>query len=197
MDKKVLQKVVVCVFIIFCIVAVWNLVTKGYFRFGNDWMDTPEEALADHAEHAMPDQVSVLTAVKILDTKYIDDIAEIFFVSEDDTLVTATLVTNEKGQYSVWGYSEEVRLDYPSMFLMNGDPEQLNFDSEKFVLFPYVSYNTTVYGWCYSGYSFTVNGKIPTKETYTFYCQEKTWSIDYWQVEGIGEDEDVTIEYVD
>ncbi len=197
MDKKVLPRIIACVLVIFCIVIVWSLATKGYFRSGSDWKDTPEQALADHAEHAMPDQKSILTAVKILDTVHIEDIAEIFFISEDDTLVAATLVTNEKGQYSVWGYTEEILLDFPSMFLMNGDPEQFNFDSEQYILFPCQHYNLTVYGWCYSGYSFTVNGKTPTKETYTFDCQGKTWSIDYWQVDNIPEDAEVVIEYVD
>ena len=195
MNKKILIIVFAVIFIGVAI-TIYDLINNGYSYSGDFWQDTPEEALMKEADLSL-DTMHTLTPKKILYTVRIEDRLKMALVSIDDTLVNVTFVTNEKGQYSVYGYSEEVLLDSPSMFLMNGDPEQLNFDSEKFVLFPYVSYNTTVYGWCYSGYSFTVNGKIPTKETYTFDCQGKTWSIDYWQVEGIGEDEDVTIEYVD
>ena len=41
----------------------------------------------------------MLTVVYLLDTRDIDDIVIMTFVSKGDTLVTATFVTNEKGQY--------------------------------------------------------------------------------------------------
>lgn len=79
---------------------------------------------------------------------------------------------------------------------MNGNPNQFDFDSEEYILFPCSQQDKTVYGWCYSGYDFTVNGKEPSKETFEFECQGKNWSIDYWQVEGIDEDTEIEIEYI-
>lgn len=161
-----------CLLLVVCIRAVYDICEKEYISFGGAWYDTTEQALRKRADMTA-ESLRVLTPKTMLNKVYIDDIVEMAFVSNDDTLVTVTFVTNAKGQYRVYGYSEEIRLDDPSMFLLNGDPEQV-------ILFANNQHNTTAWGWCYSGYSFTVNGITPQKETYTFECQGKTWSIDYW-----------------
>ncbi len=198
MNIKTVRIIVGCIILIGGIILFWQLFTDGYAHSGDTWQDTPEKALEQRANSLRPDETpGVLTPEIMLNKVYIDDIVEMSFVSNNDSLVTVTFVTNDKGQYSVFGYSEEEWLDSPTMFLMNGDPKQLDFDSYEFIPFPCGQYNTTVYGWCYSGYNFTVNGKEPTKETFVFECQGKTWSLDYWQIENIPEDSEIYIEYID
>ena len=194
MNKKILVIIVVCLIIIIGIKVVSDLSDEGYAHYGDTWQDTLEKALMQRAD-LTTETLQVLTPKTMLHTIYIDDIVEMAFVSIDDTLVTVTFVTNEKGQYSVYGYTEEVWLDSPVMFLLNGDPEQLNIDSDQSILFPYNQYNTTIWGWCYSGYSFTINGITPSKETYVFDCQGKSWSIDYWYIDNFPVETDVIIEY--
>ena len=196
MTKKVFIIIVVFLIIIKGVKVVYDLYDKGYSHSGDVWQDTPEKALMQRADSTL-ETLQTLTPKTMLNTNYIDDIVKMAFVSVGDTLVTVTFVTNEKGQYSVLGYTEEVCLDSPAMFLMNGDPEQLNIDSDQSIMFPYNKYNTTVWGWCYTGYSFTVNGITPTKETYIFDCQGKTWSIDYWQIDNFPVETDVLIEYTE
>ena len=196
MNKKILIIIVVCLIIISGTKVIYDLFDKGYSHSGIFWQDTPEKALMKSAD-STTETLQILTPKTMLNTVYIDDIVKMTFVSVGDTLVSVTFVTNEKGQYSVWGYTEEVWLDSPAMFLMNGDPEQLNIDSDQSLLFPYNQHNTTIWGWCYTGYSFTVNGITPTKQTYIFDCQEKTWSIDYWQIDNFPMETDVLIEYTE
>ena len=197
MNKKVLLSIIIfCVIVIVGVRVALDLFNDGYAHYGDVWQDTPEKALMKEAD-LTTETLQSLTPKTMLHTIYIDDIVEMAFVSIGDTLVTVTFVTNEKGQYSVYGYTEEVWLNSPTMFLLNGDPEQLDFDSEQFIMFPYNQYNTTVWGWCYTGYSFTVNGITPTKQTYIFDCQGKTWSIDYWQIDNFPSETDVLIEYAD
>ena len=193
MNKKILIIIVVCLIVIFGSKVVYDLFDKGYSDFGDFW-PTPEKALMHRADSTL-ETLQTLTPKTMLNTVYIDDIVRMTFVSDSDTLVTVGFVTNEKGQYSVWGYTEEVCLESPAMFLMNGDPKQLDFDSDQFILFPYNQHNNAVWGWCYSGYSFTVNGITPTKETYVFDCQGKTWSIDYCYIDNFPIETDVIIEY--
>ena len=131
----------------------------------------------------------MLTVVTLLETRYIDDIAIMTFVSKGDTLVTATFVTNKKGQYHFQGCTEEVLLNDPTEFVLNGD-------SEQFILFPYKQYNSKVFGWSYSTASFTVNGITPNKETYVFSCQNKDWSLDFWWIDDVASDAEVLIEYI-
>ncbi len=194
MNKKVLIIIVVCLIIISGIKVVYDLSEKGYSHSGDTWQDTPEKALMYRAD-STTETLQTLTPKTMLNKVYIDDIVEMTFVSSGDTLVTVCFITNEKGQYSVYGYSEEIWLDSPSMFLLNGNPQQFDFDSDQFVLFPYNQYNTTIRGWCYTGYSFTVNGITPTKETYVFDCQGKSRSIDYWYIDNFPAETDVIIEY--
>lgn len=196
MNKKVLFSIIVlAVIIIIGIKIVVDLSNNGYSHSGDVWQDTPEKALAKAAD-LTTETLQILTPKTIIHTVYIEDIVEMAFVSVGDTLVTVTFVTNENGQYSVWGYTEEVWLDSPSMFLLNGDSEQFDFDSDQFIMFPYNNYKTTFWGWCYSGHTFTVNGITPAKETYVFDCQGKTWSIDYWRIDNISPESDIQIEYI-
>ena len=197
MNKKVLLSIVVFgIITIIGIKVVWDLSDKGFAHYGGAWQDSPERALLQEADNTI-DSEQTLTIAHLLDTRDIEDITIMTFVSRGDTLVTVTFIKNEKGQYSVYGYTEEPCLTSPSMFLLNGDPEQLNFDSKEFILFPYNQRKTTVWGWSCTNRSFTVNGITPSKETYVFDCQGKTWSIDFWSIEGVTSEADVQIEYVD
>ena len=194
------KKIILIIIIVVVVVLLgWRVVAdiseKGYAIYGDAWCDTPEEALRQEADMTT-EMLQILTPKYMLCTKYIDDIVEMAFVSDRDTLVTVTIVKNEKGKFGFYGYSEEIWLDSPASFLLNGNPEQLNVDSDQSIMFPYNQHNTTVWGWCYSGYSFTVNGITPSKETYVFDCQGKTWSIDYWWVENVVPESDVQIEYI-
>ncbi len=197
MNKKTLVAIVACVIIIGIGIVVYDLFTKGYAHYGDVWQDTPEEALKQQTPK-FDESPGLFTPKQILKTVYFEELADMTYISADDTLVSVSFVINEDGKYSVFGYSEEAFLDSPSYFLMNGDPKQLDFDcAEEYILSACSQEDDTVFGWCYSGYTFTVNGKTPTKETFVFDCQGKSWSIDYWQVEGISEDSDVEIEYID
>ena len=186
--------IVVCFVVIIGTKIIYDLFDKGYAHYGDAWQDTPERALLQMADDTI-DSKQKLTVAHLIEKRDIEDITIMTFVSQGDTLVTVTFVKNGEEQYSVYGSTEEVWLDSPSMFLLNGDPEQFNFDSEKFIIFPYKQYNTTVWGWCYSDCSFTVNGITPAKQTYVFDCQGKTWSIDRWQIDNFPTATDVIIEY--
>ena len=196
MKKKVLIILVACLIVISIATIILNLINDGYSISGSFWQDTIEKALMKQAD-LTNETLEQLTPKTILNTVYIDDIVDMTFVSKRDTLVTVSFVTNKKGQYSVHGYTEELCLDSPAMFLMNGDPKQFDIDADESILFPCNQYNSTVYGWCYSGYTFTVNGKEPTKETFVFECQGKIWSLDYWQIDNIPKDSEIYIEYID
>lgn len=199
MKKKVLIAIIflfLTITIINIVNVVYDLYTKGYSLSSHTFKSTPEEALAQRADSTL-ETLHTLTPETVLNTVYIDDIVQMTFVSISDTLVTVCFVTNEKGQYSVYGYTEEVWLSSPSMFVLTGDPENFNFDSEKFIFIPYNQHNTTVYGWCYSGYQFTVNGIMPSKQTFVFDCEGKTWSLDYWKIDNFPAETEVLIEYIE
>ncbi len=165
-----------------------GLFEDGYLYAGDGWQDTPEKALAQAADGTTETE-QVLTIAYLLETRYIDDIAIMTFVSKGDTLVTATFVTNEKGQYHYHGSTEEVILSEPTEFVLNGE-------SEQFILFPYQHYNTKVFGWSYSSASFTVNGRNPNRKTHTFTCQGKEWSLDFWWIDDVSSEVEMTIEYI-
>ncbi len=165
-----------------------SLFEDGYLYVGDGWQDTPEKALAQAADDTLETE-QMLTVVHLLDTRYIDDIAIMTFVSKGDTFVTATFVTNEKGQYHYHGCTEEALLDDPTEFVLNGNTEQ-------FILFPYQQHNSTVFGWSYATALFTVNGRIPNKETHTFTCQDKEWSLDFWWFDDVPSNTEISIEYI-
>ncbi len=188
MKKAFIFVIVLAIIVAIGVTVVRDLLNDGYAYYGDVWQDTPEKALAKEADMTA-ETLQTLTPKTILQTKRIDDIVEMTFVSIGDTLVSVTFVTNDKGQYCVYGYTEEVWLDDPRSFLMNGDPEQI-------IMSGYDHYNTTVFGWCYSSASFTVNGMVPSTQTYEFECQSKTWSINYWWIDDVPQDTEVSIEYV-
>lgn len=160
-----------------------TLFEDGYLYIGNGWQDTPTKALA--IEEDDPFVGETLTVFTLLDTWYIDDMAFMLFVSEDDQLVEAQFVTNDEGQYHYHGYS----CGSPDSFVLYEDGEHSLLDM-------CMQYGTVVYGYKYSTENITVNGTTPERKTYTFTCQGKEWSIDRWWVSDIADDAEVRIEYI-
>ncbi len=158
----------------------------GYAYYGDVWEDTPEKALQKASDRDL-ETLQILTPKIIFEKTTLDDIVLMMFLSKNDSLVIVTFVTNEKEQYSVYGWTEECDLDHPSEFLMDGN-------SDQFILFPYTKYNNTVVGWCYSTARFTVNGVSPERKTFVFDVQGTTYSIDFWTVESL--DDSISIEYL-
>lgn len=140
MMKNILLSIILIISI-FCFNSC-SLFEDGYLYVGDGWQDTPEKALELEADNTAETE-QMLTIASLLDTRHIDDIAIMTFVSKGDTLVTATFVTNEEGQYHYHGCTEEVSLENPTSFVLNGNDEQ-------FILFPYQQYNPKVFGWSYS-----------------------------------------------
>lgn len=183
MNKKntIIVIFVIAVFAIAIAWAVSSFVSNGYLYVGDGWQDTPEKALAVRAT-APSSPRDTLTVATLILTINIEDFTEMTFVSKADTLVTVSFVKNDKGQYHVSGYSEEISLDDPTSILLNGD---INQD----MLFPYAQRNHTIWGWCYTDVpAFTIAGITPERETYTFECQGKTRSIDFFIVKNVMEE---------
>lgn len=150
---------------------------------GDVWQDTPEKALS-HSGTEDP----TYTIKTMLKTIEIDDIVDMTFVNEADTLTSVSFVTNDKGQYCVSGSSEEVILSDPDTFVVNGDPDQ-------FILFPYGTHHDTLYGWCYENVVPSVNGVTPTVEAYTFECQGEIWTLKFWWIDGIDNADDAEVSF--
>ncbi len=186
MNKKILFPIII-IGVILIVICFVKLSEDGYLYVGDVWRDTPEEALSDAADNPTNDRMT-LTVKKLLDQREIGDITEMFFVSENDTLTNVAFVTNDDGKYCVQGYTEEGALESPSAFVLNGDKDQ-------FILFPYSEEGDTVFGWCYSSVSPTVNGIEPSKKTYTFECQGKQWSLDFWWIDDFPKTDEVKIEF--
>ena len=165
------------------------LIKDGYLFVGDVWFDTVEEALNYAADNPTNDK-RTLTVKELIDKRKIGDTVQIAFVSEDDSFVEVTCVTNEKGQYSVYGYTEEGPLESPSEFVLDGDKDQ-------FILFPYFEHGSTVFGWCYSSVTPIVSGITPSFETFEFECQEKTWSLNFWWIDDFPTECEVEIKYAD
>ncbi|MBQ8163281.1 MAG: hypothetical protein IJZ93_02805 [Clostridia bacterium] len=185
MKKTILT--VAIIISIFCFNSC-SLLDGGCLYIGDGWQDTPELALVQ-AANGTAETEQMLTVKHLLETRYIDDIAIMTFVSKGDTLVTATFVTNDEGKYHYHGCTEEGLLSDPTEFVLNGD-------SEQFVLFPYQQYNSKVFGWCYSSASFTVNGKTPSKEAHSFACQGKEWTLDFWYLNDVPPNTEISIAYI-
>lgn len=158
---------------------------KGPLYIGDGWQDTPEKALKVEADN--PLEEGRLTVATSLDTWHIDDKTFMLFISEDDTLVEASFITNEKGKFHYSSSSEEKSLDNPDTLLLNGEQDQ-------FILFSYNQYGTQVWGYKYSSVEIKVNGITPKTKNYTFTCQGKEWSIDRWWVEDTKEDVKIVVE---
>lgn len=172
MCKKSLFISIIIILIIVIVMGVTILSNGGYWFIGNVWYDTPEVALQYESDKNLESQ-KTLTIKKIINKHEIDDITIITFVSQNDTLVMVTFVTNKDGLYSVYGYTEEMFLDTPTEFVVTGDEKQ-------FVLFPYNTYNNTIYGWCYSNITPMVNKMVPIVQTYDFEFQGEKWSLNFW-----------------
>lgn len=183
MNKKntIIVIFVIAVFAIAIAWAVSSFVSNGYLYVGDGWQDTPEKALEVEANAPMSSKDTLTVATLIL-TINIEDFTEMTFVSKADTLVTVSFVKNDKGQYHVSGYTEEVTLDDPTELLLNGDLEQI-------ITIPYRQKNNTIWGWCYTDVPiFTIAGITPERETYTFECQGKPRSIDFFIVKNVMEE---------
>ena len=174
----------ICVLLVILAVAFsissCGLIHDGFLYIGDGWQKTPAEALAKAADTTIDEQMR-LTPKEVLDTIYIDDIAIMIFVSEADTLVYASFVTNDKGEYHHHGYSEEYDLAAPDTFLLDGDPAQRILSHCEW-------YGDTAFGFKYSSAKLTYGGAVPNIKTYTFSCQGKEHSIDYWWIDGVTDD---------
>lgn len=189
--KKILTVVSVIAIFIIAIIAfavIKTLLNDGYAYYGDVWESSPERALQKATEQDFQTMETLTPKINFKKT-VIDDIVLMTFLSESDTLVTVTFVSNEDGQYSVYGWTEEYDLDHPTEFLLSGEPNQL-------ILFPYQEHNNIVLGWCYSTARFTVDGATPTRETFSFSANGKTYSIDFWMIEGHTSNGDAAIEYL-
>ena len=153
---------------------------------GDGWQDTPEKALAIAADSNL-ENLQRLTPTTILDTFQINDETYMLFVSEGDTLVQASFVTNEKGQYHYQGDTEEISIGDPDTMILNGD-------SEQFILFNYFKDETRVWGYKYSSVEITVNGIVPQIKSYIFTCDGKEWSVDRWCLDITDENVEIDIQ---
>ena len=113
--------------IVLIVAAVLQIRKNGYLYIGN-WEKTPEAALARAADGTSEDYY-LYTVKQLLEKQTFNDLVKMTFISKRDTLVTVSIVINEKGKYHVSGSTEEPFLDDPGNFVLNGDPEQ-------FILFP-------------------------------------------------------------
>ncbi|MBQ9805998.1 MAG: hypothetical protein IJW49_05780 [Clostridia bacterium] len=142
---------------------------------GDGWQNTPEKALAIEADINL-DNLQRLTPTTVLDEFQIGDKVYLLFVSQGESLVQASFVTNEEGQYHYEGDTEEIAIGDPDTMILNGDREQ-------FILFDHFKDETHVWGYKYSSVEITVNGTTPQTKSYTFTCNGKEWSVDRWWLE--------------
>ncbi len=185
--KKILVIIIVLIVIIISIGFVIAS-TNGYWHVGDVWWNTPAEALLHEADKDIASK-ETLSIKTLINTTEIDDITIMSFVSQNDTFTTVTFISNEDGLYSVYGYTEEVSLSSPSEFVVTGNMDQ-------FVLFPYRTYNNTIYGWCYSNVIPLVNGMAPSLKAFEFECQESKWTLIYWCISDIDSTNDVEVSFI-
>ena len=76
---------------------------------GDGWQETPKKALSIAADATIDDSER-LTPTNVLDEFYANGNAYMLFVSSRDTLVQASFVTNDKGQYHHNDYRMSKRL---------------------------------------------------------------------------------------
>ena len=190
MKKKILIVVSITAILLIAIIVfsvINTLLNDGYAFCGDVWESSPERALQKAAEQDSETMQTLIPKI-IFEKATLDDILVMTFLSENDTLVTVTFVSNENDLYSVYGWTEEADLDNPSEFVINGHQDQ-------FILFPYQKHNNIVFGWCYTTAQFTVNGSSPIRKTFSFDVQGKTYSIDFWTVNGNILDDNISIDY--
>lgn len=167
---------------------IQDLQRDGYSYSGDTWEPTLEKALEREADLDC-ETLQTLTPKIVFDTTYFEDVTLMTFLSKGETLVSVAFVSNEEGEYHVYGWTEEWDWDSPSEFLLNGEEEQL-------ILIPYKQHDNVLLGWCYSNVQFTVNGIVPTRKTFEFEAQGKERSIDYWMISEFDPDDEVSIEYL-
>ena len=166
--------------ILICLMIFSLSACDGYLFIGDGWQDTPEKALKIAADARMDGES--LTPSLLLDTWYVEDKAFMLFVSEAGWLAEAEFVTNEKGQYHFYGFSEGT----PGFFIIC---EENEFAS-------YSRYGSYVWGYTYSSERITVNGVDPEIKSYIFTCEGKEWTINRFWIDGIDETAEIIIEYV-
>ena len=187
MNNKKINAIIIILVVIIVLVALASALKNGYLYIGDVWWETLDEALMHEADKDLESK-RILSVKILLNTIEIDDVTIMTFVSQDDTLVRVSFVTNEDGLYCVYGYTEEVFLSSPSEFVVTGE-------SNQFILRPYSTYNDTVYGWCYSNVIPSVNGLEPSLETYEFECQGTKWTLQFWHMDDIDNTDDVTVTF--
>jgi len=163
---------------------------NGYIYVGDGWQNTPEEALSIARSSSTSNEYGIYSVKQMIDTYYISDMAIMYYVSQNETFVEASFVTNSSGQFHFHGYTEEYNLEEPVSFVLNGDPEQ-------WIMYSYFQVNDegTVFGWKYStAPSVLVNNKETQSKEYNFECNGKSYCLDYWWCDNIQEEE-ITISY--
>ena len=183
MNNKKINAIIIIPVVIIVSAILITVLTSCYFYTGEVWYETLDEALMHEADRDTESK-RILSVKTLLCITRIDDVTIMTFVSQNDTLVRVSFVSNEDGLYCVSGYTEEVSLSSPSEFVVTGE-------SNQFILFPYSTYNDTVYGWCYSNVTPSVNGLEPSIETYEFECQGTKWSLRLWHIDDIDNTDDV------
>ena len=188
MSKKVLWIILA---IVLCAVMIAILITyssKGYLFVGDGWGKTQAVALSK-AAHSKGNPKETLTMSILLESRNLDN-GNILdtYISKANTLVMLVYEKNEKGQFRVAEYTEETSLDAPTVFVLNGNPDQ-------HLTTPYKQYGSLLIGWSTTDAKFTVNGKSPAKKTYMFDCQGQRRSINCWWIENFSADGEIHIEY--
>ena len=159
---------------------------------GDGWYDTPKEAITKKTKDKSIN-TEELTVKVPLDTQYVDNIANVLYLSASDKVVLAICEKNDDGK---WTYRKHFVDDVsaPSVFIMNGDSEQQ-------ITEPYRTSEdlSMVYGWKYTkSLKIAVNGEATQRKTYIFNISGVEWSIDYWWTDKISikSIEDINVTYV-
>jgi len=179
--KKVLIVIAVIVgLIVFGVVKlISDLNSDGYVYYGG-WEDTPIEALkAEKDSNGLSN--GEYDVAELLDTYYFEDEAVLLYVSKADTLVRASFVQNEDGEWHFHGYSEEEDLSTPCYFILDGDLEQQIYDG-----YTHLEEEQKVFGWKLTSASpIKINGEYANTKTYKFQLKGKEWSIDYFYADNV------------
>ena len=189
MNKKVLW---ILLAVVLCAVIIPVLITyasRGYLFVGDGWGDTQAQALSK-AAHSKGNPKETLTMSILLESRDLENGNVLAtYISKANTLVMIVYEKNEKGQFHVAEYIEETSLETPTVFVLNGNPDQHPTT-------PYQQYGSLLIGWSTTGTKFTINGKSPTRKTYIFENQGQSQSLDCWWINNFAGGE-VQLEYVD
>lgn len=83
-----------------CVVAK-DLLSGGRAYYGDAWQPTPEKALQQAADRDSESMQTLTPKIRFKEIA-IDDIVVMTFLSKNDTLVTVTIVSNEKDQMMIY-----------------------------------------------------------------------------------------------